>query len=135
MSTFAWSEKYSVNIREIDEQHKKLIGMVNELHQAMLQGKGKHVVGKVLGELIRYTQTHFAAEERIMKANEYSEYAEHKDKHDKMTQKVLAVQKQYQEGKVTITHDVMVFLENWVDQHIMGTDKKYAPFLNSKGVK
>ena len=51
-----------------------------------------------------------------------------------MTQKVLDIQKQYHQGKVNITLDTMKFLEDWVTKHIMGTDKKYGPFLNSKGV-
>ena len=134
MAVFAWNEKYSVSVREIDEQHKKLIGLVVQLHNAMRQGQGKQALDKILKELVAYTQTHFAAEERIMKTNDYPEYAEHKVKHDKMTQKVLEVQKGYQAGKLNITFEVMEFLENWVDKHILGTDKKYAPFLNGKGV-
>lgn len=132
---FVWSEKYSVNVDEIDRQHKKLIGLVNTLDQAMREGKGKSVLSDVLKELVQYTQMHFAAEERIMKTNEYPAYAEHKAKHDKMTMKVLEIQKQYQEGKVAITFEVMKFLEDWVDKHILGTDKKYAPHLNSRGVR
>jgi hemerythrin len=134
MAVFAWSEKYSVNIREIDDQHKKLIGMVNQLHNAMRQGQGKQALDKVLKDLIQYTRTHFAAEERIMKANGYPEYDVHKEKHDKMTDKVANIYRDYQDGKASMTLDVMKFLENWVDKHIMSTDKQYMPYLNSKGV-
>ncbi len=52
-----------------------------------------------------------------------------------MTAKVLALQQQFDQGKATITLDVMEFLQQWLDKHILGTDKKYAPFLNSKGVQ
>lgn len=135
MAAFEWNEKYSVHIAEIDRQHQKLIGLVGTLRAAMREGKGKQALSTVLRDLIQYTQTHFSAEERIMRENGYPEYAEHKDKHDKMTRKVLEIQKQYQEGKVTISLDVMTFLENWVDRHILGTDMRYAPFLNAKGIK
>lgn len=135
MSAFEWSDKYSVNIAEIDRQHKKLIGLVGTLRAAMREGKGKQALSTVLKDLVDYTKTHFGAEERLMRDHGYPEYADHKDKHDKMTQKVLEVQKQYHEGKLTISLEVMTFLENWVDKHILGTDMKYAPFLNSKGVK
>ena len=134
-SLFAWSEKYSVNIREIDSQHMKLIGMVAKLNEAMSKGKGREVLGGILKELINYTASHFAAEERLMNLHGYPEYQEHKTKHDKMTGKVLDIQKQYEEGKITITFEVMKFLEDWVDKHILGTDMKYGPFLNSKGVR
>lgn len=135
MAALVWNEKYSVNIKEIDHQHKKLIGLVGELEAAMRQGKGREVLDKVLKELIRYTQTHFAAEERLMKNHGYPDYEEHKAKHEKMTRKVLEVQQEYQEGKITITLEVMKFLQDWLNKHILGTDKKYGPFLNSKGVQ
>lgn len=135
MPLLVWGEKYSVHIREIDDQHKKLIGYVNELNEAMRAGKGKQTLEKVLRDLISYTASHFSAEERIMRTNGYPEYAEHKEKHDKMTRKVLDLQKQYQEGKIAISMEVMTFLENWVDKHILGTDMKYSPFLNAKGIQ
>lgn len=131
---FEWSEKYSVGIREIDEQHKKLIGMIGQLHEAMRQGKGKQVLGDVLGNLIQYTRTHFAAEERIMKANGYPDYESHKAKHEKMTNKVATIYKDYQDGKASITMEVMSFLENWLSKHILGTDMQYSPFLKGKGL-
>jgi len=134
MSAFQWNEKYGVNIREIDAQHKKLIGIVCQLHEAMRQGKGKQVLGEVLGNLIQYTRTHFASEERLMKDNGYPDYAGHKAKHDSLTRKVAGIHREYQDGKVGITIELMDFLENWVDRHILGTDMQYAPFLKSKGL-
>ena len=134
MSSFAWSEKYSVSIREMDDQHKKLIGLVSELHTAMREGKGKVALDKILKDLIQYTRTHFAAEERLMKDNGYPEYEAHKAKHHSMTQKVADIYRAYQDGKVSITLEVMSFLESWLDKHIMGTDKQYGAFLNGKGI-
>ncbi len=131
---FEWSEKYSVGIREIDEQHKKLIGMIAQLHEAMRQGKGKQVLGDVLGNLIQYTRSHFAAEERIMKANGYPDYELHKAKHEKMTNNVANIYKDYQDGKASITMEVMSFLETWLSKHILGTDMQYSPFLKGKGL-
>jgi hemerythrin len=134
MASLTWNDKFSVNIKEIDEQHKRLLTLVGNLHAAMLEGQGKQELGKVLGGLVSYTATHFATEERLMKAHGYPEYEEHRQIHQRMTQKVLDIQKQYQDGKINITLDTMKFLEDWVAKHIMGTDKKYGPFLNGKGV-
>jgi hemerythrin len=124
-----------VNIAEIDEQHKKLVNLVNELDAAMVKGKGKDALGKTFSALINYTKTHFGTEERIMKTHGYPDYEEHKAKHDAMTQKVLNLHKEFQQGKVTITLDTMNFLQDWLAKHILGTDMKYAPYLSSKGVK
>jgi len=131
----AWDERMSVQVRELDDQHKKLIKMVGDLHQAMREGRGQQELSKILNGLISYTITHFAAEERLMQTHGYPEYEAHRQIHEKMTQKVKALQQEYQAGKRGLSLDVMKFLEDWVAKHIMGTDKKYGPFLNSKGVQ
>lgn len=64
MALMSWSDNLSVNIKEIDEQHKKLVGMVNDLHDAMKMGKGNDVTGKILTGLIQYVGTHFACQSR-----------------------------------------------------------------------
>jgi len=134
-SLFGWSEKYSLEIKEIDQQHKKLIGMISKLHEAMRNREGRQVTGVVLKELIDYTRDHFAFEERLMKTHSYPEYEQHKTKHGKMTRKVLDIQRGYEEGKLSINLELMKFLEDWVDKHILGTDMKYAPFLKSMGIQ
>lgn len=135
MPIMSWTDTYSTGIAEIDQQHKKLIDLINSLHDAMAKGQGKIVLGKTLGELIHYCASHFAVEEKLFDKHGYPEADEHKDKHQKMTSKVLALQQQFEQGKATLTIEVMDFLQQWLDKHILGTDKKYAPFLKSKGVQ
>lgn len=134
MPIMSWTDTYSTGIAEVDQQHKKLIDLINALHDAMAKGQAKSVLGKILGELVNYCASHFAMEERLFDQYGYPEAADHKDKHQKMASKVLALQAQFDQGKATITLDVMDFLQQWLDKHILGTDKKYAPFLISKGV-
>jgi len=135
MALFQWKDAYSVHIAEIDKQHKQLIEMVNELHEAMAKGKGKEALGQVLARLIDYTKVHFAFEEDLMRKNGYPEYDAHKAKHDKMAAKVLNLQSQYRQGKAQLTFEVTKFLQDWLNKHILGTDKQYAPFLNGKGIQ
>ena len=135
MPLLSWKAEYSVNIKEVDDQHKKLIEMINELNDAMGQGKAKDVLGAILGRLVSYAASHFAMEERLLQAHGYEEYQDHKEKHEKMTAKVLELQRQFKDGKAAMTIEVMNFLKNWLDKHILGTDMKYSAFLNSKGVK
>lgn len=135
MSTMLWIDAYSVGVAEIDQQHKKLIDLINQLNTAMAKGQGKKTSGKILEDLIRYCSSHFKTEEKLFDQYGYPDADEHKAKHKKMTEKVLSLQKQFQQGKITITFDVMDFLQKWLDKHILGTDKKYAPFLKGKGIK
>jgi len=135
MALLTWQDKYSVGIREIDEQHKQLIKMINDLNDAMLAGKGKDALMPVLNKLAGYCVSHFAVEEKLFDTHAYPETADHKDKHNKMTAKVKALIGEVQSGKSTISVEVMNFLKNWLEKHIMETDQKYGPYLNSKGVK
>ena len=134
MDLITWTDRYSVGVKQIDDQHKLLIDMINELHAAMLSMQGKEALMTVLSKLANYCVTHFTLEEKLMRENGYPGYDEHKEKHTKMTLKVQQLVGEVKSGKSTITIDVMNFLKNWLDMHIMGTDKQYGPFLNEKGV-
>ncbi|MFO0753732.1 MAG: bacteriohemerythrin [Thermodesulfovibrionales bacterium] len=135
MSFLSWGDQYKVNVAGLDTQHRKLFDMVNEMHDAMRAGKGNEVIGATLTNLLGYVKTHFAEEERLMSSNSYPDFARHKQEHDQLTQKALDLHKQFSEGKPVLSFDVMNFLKSWLTQHILGTDKKYGPFLNGKGIK
>lgn len=134
MAYMGWDQSFSVNVKEIDNQHKKLVDLVNGLHEAMKLGKGKDIMSKVLDELIKYTATHFATEENFMTKHNYPLYSQHKREHDKFVKQVLSYQNDYNSGKIAITLDVMNFLKDWLVNHILGTDKKVGSFLNEKGI-
>ncbi len=134
MAFMEWKETYSVNVQEIDGEHQKLIGMINELHDAMKVGKGKTIITIILRGMINYATTHFATEEKYMRVFDFPGYAEHKAEHDAFTNKVIDFQRQYNRGSTMLTFDVMDFLNHWLVTHIQGTDKKYGPFFNMKGL-
>ncbi len=134
MALLEWNDKLSVTIRKFDDQHKKLVGMVNQLHDAMKVGKGREVLGEILQSLTRYTVTHFGDEERLMKLHNYPEYAEHKKEHDMLVLQVKEKLEAHRGGKNIITQNIMEFLKKWLTEHIQGCDKKYGPFLKNKGV-
>ena len=134
MSLIQWSDEYSVKVREMDDQHKKLVGMINDLHEAMKSGKGKDVMEKILNGLADYVGIHFSAEENLMKTHGFPEYQQQKAKHAELTRQVQDFQSKFQAGQAVITVEVMSFLKDWLMVHIKGMDKKYGPFLNSKGI-
>lgn len=134
MALIDWSDSYSVKIKEIDNQHAKLVGIINELHTAMKEGKGKETIGKVLDELINYTEVHFKFEESLMGKNNYPELYPHKIQHVELVRQVMEFKKNLIAGNVVLSQEVQSFLKKWLVDHIIGTDKKYTPFLNSKGI-
>lgn len=135
MALINWNPHYSVGIVEIDNQHKKLIALINQLYAAMRRGNGRDILGPVLSELVDYTVYHFSAEERLFHWHGYPEYDEHKQMHDYLSEKAKQLNREFAEGSPAITRDVMLFLSNWLNVHILEVDRKYGPFLNAKGVR
>ena len=130
-----WNEKMAVGVRLLDTDHQKLVGMLNELYDAVMKGQGKETLGKVLDGLVDYTKIHFAHEEKFFAQTNYPDAVAHKKEHDALTLQVLEVQKKYNSGQtITLSLEVMNFLKNWLTNHIQASDKKYGPYLNSKGI-
>ena len=135
MTLITWKETYSLNVEEVDNQHKKLVELINDLHGAMISGKAKESLGKILSALIDYTLYHFATEEKFFDQYEYPDSNSHKKQHQDLVQQVAALQQKFEAGEKVLTIDVMNFLRDWLNDHILGSDKKFGPYLNSKGVK
>lgn len=135
MAIMQWDTSLSVGVAEMDAQHKKLIAMINDLDDAMRQGKGKDIVGKIINELIAYTRSHFATEEKYFAQFAYPETDAHKAEHVAFTKKVGEFKAGFDKGGLGLTIQVMTFLSDWLKNHIMVVDKKYGPFFNSKGLK
>jgi hemerythrin len=131
---FPWSEIYSVKIGIVDMQHKNLVNILNELHEAMRAGQAKEKLGQILSNLIKYTHSHFATEEKLMQSHGYPEFSQHKTEHDHLTATAVNLQRKFQRNEIGMTVEVMEFLKAWLVKHIQGSDKKYAPFLNAHGV-
>ncbi len=134
MALFNWNAQYSVNVKEIDDQHKVLIKLINDLHDAMKAGKGKDILGTILNELVQYTVKHFSYEENLFESKGYPDSKAHKEVHKKLIAQVTTLKNNFDNGNEVISMDVMNFLKEWLSGHIMGTDKKYSSHLNAQGV-
>ena len=100
----------------------------------MREGKADEVVESVLNDLIEYTRYHFSWEEELFTSNGYPQAEMHKTEHKKMIKEVLLLHRNLVTGDKLIVTEVMNFLVDWLSLHIMGTDKKYSSYLNSKGI-
>jgi hemerythrin-like metal-binding protein len=136
MPLIEWTAELSVGIDSIDEQHKKLINMINALNDAMLTSGSNELLGKIFTGLAAYTQKHFAYEENMFAEYGYSGSEEHKRQHSELIAQVVELKEKFIENpQGTISADLMLFLKRWLTNHIMRTDKEYTEFLLSKGVK
>ncbi|MRR36581.1 bacteriohemerythrin, partial [bacterium] len=92
MPLIQWNDKLSVNVAEIDRQHKELIRMINDLSNAMHGNKAKKVIGKIIDGLVSYTATHFSTEEKYFEKFKYIEAGSHKREHAEFVKKVKEFQ-------------------------------------------
>ena len=134
MALITWDKSLSVEIKEFDDQHKQLCDVINSLNEAMSQGKGKEVLGKIINDLIRYTQSHFKAEENYFDRFGYPDAEIHKTEHAMFVRKVSEFREDLLNGKAGLSIKIMFFLSDWLRKHIKGVDKKYIPFLKEKGL-
>ena len=135
MSLIQWDESFSVNVVEIDLQHKRLVEMLNELYEAMTVGKGKDILGEVIDGLINYAVIHFQTEEKYFAQFGYPQTESHKKEHSDFAKQVTEFKDNFAANKVNLSVDVMKFLSNWLRDHIKGSDKLYGPFFNEHGLK
>ena len=129
MALMQFSDKYHTGIAQVDNQHKKLFDLINELNDAMKQGKGSEVVGKTLDALMNYTVTHFKDEEALMVSKKYPGYLSHKMQHDQFVAKVKEMAEKQKAGRSLVQIEVSKFLADWLTGHIIKTDMMYVSHL------
>ncbi len=127
-----WSSKLCIGIDKVDEQHKELVRLVNQLHSAMKAQAGLQESAEILEKLTDYTVYHFAFEEEVFDKYDYEDKVEHKKIHANLVKKVVDFQNDVKSGKAGLSMDLMLFLTSWLKDHILKTDKAYVPFLKDK---
>jgi len=123
-----WDETLSVEVDEIDEDHRKLIDLFNILSHAVAEGDATDYIEAVLEELISLTVWHFRHEERLMLMYKYEGIVEHKAEHNDLIDSVKAVQQKFHKEKLLTNEDVE-YLETWLTEHILGHDMKLGFYL------
>lgn len=130
MSLITWQDSYSVGVPLIDNDHKLLVSLINQLDDAIKGGQGRDVVGSVLNVLEEYTRGHFGREEILMRKAGYPDLPPHKREHEKLAAQVREIVARYAAGDDShIDDELLQFLKSWLTGHILGVDMKYAPYL------
>jgi len=130
-----WKDQYSVGIESIDQQHKKLINLINTLQTTVDYSTGEAFEREALDAVVDYTKTHFAYEEGLMSKYGYPGFEAHKVKHQEMIDEVQKLMAEYEQDPDHAMQHGLNFLKQWLIRHINGTDKEYSDFLLSKGAQ
>ena len=134
MPILVWSDEYSINVAELDEQHKELLEHVNKLHAGVEAQIDKQDLHQLLSALYEYTAFHFASEERLMKQHGMKNVKKHHKEHKLLLKHLKHICNAVSEGKRPAFYSEYDVSNDWFLAHIMGFDKQMGTFLNSKGV-
>jgi len=129
MSYINWDASFETGVPDIDNQHKKLVNILNKLWDIHNAGGTNESLSPILSELIMYTKIHFNNEERHMEVAEYPAIDEHRGLHRDLIAQVADFEEKLKTGTVNIDNKLVDFLKNWLTVHILKEDKKYVPYM------
>lgn len=131
-----WSDQLSVHVDQIDNEHKRLVNLLNELNGAVQTGAGQAALRGVLNGLVNYTVYHFSHEEDLARRWRYPGYEKHRRQHEGFTAKVLQVNADFQSGAAAgLPGEILEFLKVWLSQHIMVSDRELGAHINASRVR
>lgn len=134
MDYFEWNDALKVGNKLIDQDHFELVTLVNQLHQAVQDGKGTDILARILQALLTYTQEHFQREELLMEHIHYPDIEAHLNQHKKLLDQVLVLQDAFERGRAEVAAHTAELLRYWLTHHIMRTDKKLSLAIREYGL-
>lgn len=129
MPIIDWLDCYSVHVKELDENHKQIIEMVNRLHDSLLNDRVDETVGIVLKDLAAYTRSHFEAEESVMKQLDFPGLSDHRRMHQEFSSRVATVLKP---GTPVTVFELLAFLREKLVKHILQEDCKVGIIISHR---
>ncbi|NJO14843.1 MAG: hemerythrin family protein [Thioploca sp.] len=123
-----------MNIKTIDEQHQHLIKIINKMHEIIIADGSRKKIELIIEKLFEYTNYHFKTEEKLLETYSYPNWQIHRKEHDDLLKQLLKLKVRLIKGNATISLEMFAFLNNWLVNHILTSDKKYSSYLNDKGV-
>ena len=132
---FRWTDIYKVNVAVLDQQHQSLFDTVNELERALRVGEGNAAIDGILDRLVTCAGLHVAAEESLMERHSFPGLPTHRIQHEMFRKKMATLLDRHRDAKAGVAVELLLFLQTWLKQHVLRTDKQYTSFLNARGVQ
>ena len=127
MPFIVWNDRLGVGIKEVDEDHRELVAMLNGLYDGIVAGLGREELKDLLDSLIEYTRVHFAREEELFVRFDYPDALRHTFQHESMAEWCADTRKALKEGTLTAPSlKVLDYLKDWLFDHIMDSDRRFG---------
>jgi len=135
MEPIVWTEEYSVGVEKIDEQHKKLIAMINRLIARPEVTTRSETISYLLTDMTRYAQEHFATEEALLRKYNYPLLEEHIAQHREFRKKTVDFCTATMLGASKVPETLLDYLHDWLLEHLLNSDIAYKSFFHERGVE
>jgi len=132
MTLMHWDKNYILGVSMIDRDHEHLFTLVNDFHNVFFERHERKDIARVLNALIQYSEAHFRREEELMASEEYPGLPAHQELHIKLIEAVFQLQDQFENQRIALDNNVVKFLRDWLGDHIVHDDRKFADFLAGK---
>ncbi len=129
-----WDRTYGVDIEEMDSQHKRILTLVNKIHDAENAENGHKRIPDLLNSIQNEFKGHFFAEEALMRKVKYPGLIEHKKHHDLLLKQILEIQKKLVLGKSVSSINLAEFLRDWTINHIKKHDQSYGQYFRTDAI-
>jgi hemerythrin len=130
-----WKDEYSVGIKEIDDQHRYFISLLNNLYGAIGSSKNQIELEILFQKLSDYAEIHFATEEKYFNDFNYEGAEEHKLKHQEMRDEIVRIKNQESGNNIDFYGNIVYFLKDWLEDHLEKMDQKYKDCFVRHGLK
>jgi hemerythrin len=135
MPFIVWTSEMSLDVKMLDNDHKRLAILINELHDGLLDGRAKEALEGIFEELVAYTRIHFAHEEQLLSVAGSSGAETHKQKHNHEFEQILDLQVHFRSATESAAYfEVLDKLRDWLFAHTAGIDKESVAHLKVTGV-
>ena len=132
MPMVEWNDSFLNGVESFDEHHKHMVYLLNLSYDAFVQGAPVKTCGVIFDELFDYASYHFASEKFWMLEHSYPEIEQHLEEHKFFVHRLKEIQQDFRQGNTSVPLDIVIFLKNWLLDHIVKSDAGYANFIASQ---
>lgn len=128
-------DSFSVGVKQLDEQHRQIIRMINKLIDTNNVSVDSELISETLTEMMQYASDHFKTEEHLLTEYKYPDYKSHKDHHIEFRKNTANFSMDTLKYKRTVPVEILTYLKEWWVDHILKIDMKYKAFFIERGIK
>jgi len=129
-----WQDDYSVGVKELDDQHKNLLDIINTLIKEQGDEYNAAQLSEAVLSLIHYAYVHFTTEERYLAQITFPDLKQHILEHVDFIMKTMELSLKVKEKIQDNRRELLEYLKGWYSSHVLGIDRLYIPFLKANGI-